>query len=149
MRGESRVVGGWGTTTQATVFLGTFPVPLTMWGDYSYIPLEDSLGNLVAVSFNGSTNTLQLGRPNSAGSDCNANFLMLVPVFAVTAGLQGTNLVLSFPTQSGFKYEVAYKYDLTDPQWAPLGNGIAGDNSIMCVTNEAAGEGCFYRVQIQ
>jgi hypothetical protein len=105
----SRVTGGWGTTTQTTSLLGTFSVPLTAWEGYDYIPLEDSFGNLVTVSFNGSTNTLQLARPSSANSDCNANFLMLVPIFAVNASLKENNMILSFPTQSGFNYQAEYK----------------------------------------
>jgi hypothetical protein len=145
----SRVTGGWGTTTQTTSLLGTFSVPLTAWESYNYIPLEDSLGNLVTVSFNGSTNTLQLGRPTSAGSDCNANFLMLVPVFAINASLKSAGMILSFPTQSGFNYQAQYKKNLTDAQWTPIGDALAGNNSIMSVSNQTASETGFYRVQIQ
>lgn len=144
----SQVTGGWGTPTQTTSLLGTFSVPLTAWESYNYIPLEDSSGNMVTVSFNGSTNTLQLGRPSSANSDCNANFLMLVPIFAVNASLKANNVILSFPTQSGFKYEVEYKNSLTDTQWMPVGSDLAGNNSIMFVTNQAAAQAHFYRVQI-
>jgi hyaluronate lyase len=144
----SQVTGGWGTTSQTTSLLGTFSIPLTAWETYNYIPLEDSFGNLVTVSFNGSTNTLQLERPGSAGSDCNANFLMLVPIFAVNAGLNGTNMILSFPTQSGFNFQTQYKNNLTDPQWLPIGNNLAGNNSMMTVTNPAASQTRFYRVQI-
>lgn len=144
----SIVTSGWGTTNQTTNCLGTFSVPNTAWESYNYIPLEDNSGNLVTVSFNGSTNTLQLGRPASATSDCNANFLMLVPVFALNSGLTSSNLVLSFPTQSGFNYQVEYKNNLTDTQWNPLGAAMSGNNSMMSVTNLAAGQR-FYRVQIE
>ena len=145
----SRVTGGWGTTTQTTTLLGTFAVPLTAWESYNYIPLEDNFGNLATVSFNGSTNTLQLGRPSSASSDCNVNFLMLVPVFALNTGFTGTNLVLSFPTQSGFNYQLQYKNHLTDAQWTPVGDSLAGNNSMRTITNQTASGTCFYRVQIQ
>jgi hyaluronate lyase len=145
----SQVTQGWGTTSQTTNFLGTFSVPNTAWESYNYIPLQDNFGNPVTVSFNGSTNTLQLGRPISATSDCNANFLMLVPVFALSAGSISSNLVVSFPTQSGFNYQVEYKNNLTDPQWTPLGSALAGNNSTMSVTNSTAVKTCFYRVQIE
>jgi hyaluronate lyase len=145
----SRVTGGWGTITQTTSFLGTFSVPLTAWESYDYVPLEDSLGNLVTVSFNGSTNTLQLGNPSSAASDCNANFFMLVPVFAVNANMKNANMILSFPTQSGFNYQTQYKNQLMDAQWIPMGGNLAGNNSTMFVTNQAASQARFYRVQIQ
>jgi hyaluronate lyase len=145
----SEVTRGWGTSTQMTNLLGTFSVPLTAWESYNYIPLEDNLGNLVAVSFNGSTNTLQLGRPASATSDCNANFLMLVPVFALTFSPGNANFVISFPTQSGFNYQVQFKNALTDPQWAPLGNIFAGNDLVVSVTNSISSRTSFYRVQIQ
>lgn len=144
----SRVAGGWGTTNQTTTLLGTFNAPFTAWESYGYIPLEDNFGNLVTVTFSGSTNTLQFGRPSSASSDCNANFLMLVPVFALNSGLEGTNLVMSFPTQQGFNYQVQYKNNLTDPVWAPVGNNLPGNNLMMSATNPASSQTRFYRVQI-
>jgi hyaluronate lyase len=145
----SEVTHGWGTANQTTNFLGAFSVPLTAWESYNYIPLTDNSGNPVAVSFNGSTNTLQLERPSSATSDCNANFLMLVPVFKLGANPGGTNIIISFPTQSGFNYQAEYKTNLTDSQWIPLGNSVAGNNFIESVTNSPAVKTRFYRVQIQ
>jgi hypothetical protein len=145
----SEVTRGWGTTSQVTNLLGSFSVPLTAWENYNYIPLEDNSGNLAVVSLNGSTNTLQLGRPASATSDCNANFLMLVPVFALKANVIGTNLVVSFPAQSGFNYEIEYKTNLTDAQWNLLGSSVHGNDVMMSVTNPIAGQASFYRVLIQ
>jgi hyaluronate lyase len=145
----SEVTRGWGTTSQVTNLLGSFSVPLTGWESYNYIPLEDSSGNLIAVSFNGSTNTLQLGRPISATSDCNANFLMLVPVFALQANVIGTNLVVSFPSQSGFNYQVQYKRNLTDAQWTSPGSSVPGNDAMLSVTNPAVGQAGFYRVIVQ
>jgi hyaluronate lyase len=144
----SEVTHGWGTTSQTTNLLGTFFMPLTAWETYDYIPLTDNFGNPVVVTFNGSTNTLQLGRPSSATSDCNANFLMLVPVFNLGFASRGTNLVISFPMQSGFNYQAEYKTNLTDPQWLPLGNNVAGNNLTGWVTNSTAVQTRFYRVQI-
>jgi hyaluronate lyase len=145
----SRVTGGWGTTSQTTNFLGIFSVPNTAWESYNYIPLADNFGNLVAVSLNGSTNTLQLGRPASATADCNANFLMLVPVFTLNAFEGNTNVVISFPTQAGFNYQTQYKTNLTDAQWSALGSPIAGNNLMESVTNSISSHNCFYRVQIE
>lgn len=144
----SQVTHGWGTTGQITNLLGTFLVPLTAWESYNYIPLTDDNGNLVAVSFNGSTNTLQLGRPSTDNSDCNANFLMLVPVFNLAFELDDTNIVISFPTQSGFNYQAEYKANLSDPQWLPIGGNVQGNNLIESVTNATAAQSRFYRVQI-
>lgn len=142
-----RVTGGWGTTNQPTNLLGTFSVPLTAWESYNYIPLRDSQGNLAAVALTGATNTLRLARPGNVTGDCNANFLMLVPVFGVDAALGGTNITLSFPSQSGFNYLVQYKNDLGDPSWSPLMD-IAGDDTRKSVNDPATNNAHFYRVQI-
>jgi hyaluronate lyase len=144
----SQITGGWGTTNQTTNGLGTFCVANTAWESYNFVPLQDGTGNLATISFNGSTNTLRLGRPSSASSDCNANFLMLVPIFAINAVQAGTNIVISFPTQSGFNYQVQYKTNLLDAVWNPLGS-FAGDNSFKSVSDPAAFSTRFYRVQVQ
>ncbi len=91
----ARVTGGWGTTNQTTDFLGTFFVANSAYESYSLVPLEDAAGQLVTVKFDGSTNTLRLGRPATATTDCNANFLMLVPIFALNAAPNGTNVMIS------------------------------------------------------
>jgi len=145
----SQVTGGWGTVNQTTNLLGTFSVPNTAWESYNYIPLENSSGNLVTVTFNGSTNTLQLERPGTANSDCNANFLMLVPVFTLGATQNGSNMAISFPTQAGFNYQVEYKTNLTDSTWILLGSSITGNNSTQSFNDLPAAGTRFYRVQIQ
>jgi hyaluronate lyase len=143
-----QVTGGRGTTAQTTNLLGTFAVPLTAWESYNYIPLLGSSGNLVTVTFNGSTNTLRLSRPSSATADCNANFLMLVPIFAVSAAQNVTNVVISFPAQPGFSYQVQYKTNLTDAVWNSLGS-MAGTKAVLSVSNSASGNSRFYRVMVQ
>jgi len=145
----SEVTGGWGTGTQTTNLLGTLSVGNTGWESYNYVPLKDSSGNLVTVAFNGSTNTLRLGRPATATSDCNANFLMLVPVFAMNATVTGGNVMVSFPTQSGFNYQVQYKNSLSDPGWSPLGGVVGGNDSVRSVGDPATAGARFYRVQVQ
>lgn len=145
----SQVTGNWGTTNQTTTLLGTFSVANTAWESYNYVSLLDGAGNLVRISFNGSTNTLRLDRPATATADCNANFLMLVPVFAINATQSGNNLVISFPTQSGFNYQVQYKNTLGDSHWTLLGNPVAGDNTVRSISDPAVNDTRFYRVQIQ
>ncbi|MDR3460019.1 MAG: polysaccharide lyase family 8 super-sandwich domain-containing protein [Verrucomicrobiae bacterium] len=142
-----RVTGGWGTTNQSTNFLGTFAVPLTAWESYNYIPLRDSLGNLATVNLTGPTNTLRLARPTTATADCNANFLMLVPVFGANAFPSGTNLTIVFPSQSGFNYQVQYKNSLNDATWSPLLD-VAGDNTTKSVSDPTVNTARFYRVQV-
>jgi hypothetical protein len=144
----SQVTGGWGTTLQTSNFLGTFSVANTAYESYNFVPLEDGAGNLVTVPLNGSTNTLKLARPVSATADCNANFLMLVPVFGLSAIPSGAGMVLSFPTQSGFNYQVQYKNTLADATWSPLGNVVAGDGTVKSVS-DAGATVRFYRVSMQ
>jgi hypothetical protein len=145
----SIVTSGWGTTSQTTNQLGTFTVPNTGWESYSYVPLRDASGNLVTLTFDGSTNTLQVGRPvdSPASPDVNVNFLMLTPVFTMGASHVGTNLVMSFPTVSGFNYQVQYKTNLTDPSWVLLGSPVAGSNVVESVSDPVKGATRFYRVQ--
>jgi len=145
----SRVTSGRGTASQVTNFLGTFSVPLTAWENYTYTPLTDDAGNLVTVFFDGSAQTLQLGRPSSDTSDCNANFLMLVPVFTLNAVAQGTNVVISFPSQAGFNYQMECTTNLAEAGWVPLGSAVAGDNLMESATNSSIAGARFYRVQIE
>jgi len=142
-----QVTGGWGTTNQSTNLLGTFSLPTTAWESYSHIPLKDSLGNLATVILTGATNTLRLARPSNVSGDCNANFLMLVPVFGVDASVAGTNITLSFPSQSGFNYLVQYKNSLGDANWNPLVD-VAGDDTKKSVYDATTNNAHFYRVQI-
>jgi len=143
-----QVMNGLGTTTQTTNVLGVFNVPLTAWEDYNYIPQHDTNGSLVPVAFNGSTDTLRLVRPGTATSDCNANFLMLVPVFEVNSSFDGTNLHLSFPTQSGFNYQVQCKNDLADFAWMPV-TDLAGSDSLRTFMDTVSNRFRFYRVLVQ
>ena len=140
-----QVTGGWGTTNQTTNFLGTFSVANTGWESYNYVPLKDNAGNLATLSFSGSTNTLRLARPASATADCNANFLMLVPVFAVNATESGSNAVLSFPSQSGFNFQVQYKTNLQDATWNSTTN-LPGDNTVKSIADPVLSTARFYRI---
>lgn len=144
-----RVLGGWGTAVQTTNLLGTFSVPLTAWESYTYVPLRDSAGNLVTVTFDGSTNTLRLARPTTATSDCNANYLMLTPVLTVNAVLNGLNTTVSFPSQLGFNYQIQYKTNLTGTDWISLGDPIAGNGGIQSANLPSSAQTGFYRVLLE
>ena len=60
---------------QTTTELGSFTFPAIGWGNYAYVPLTDTLGNLVEVTLSG-TETLRI----NAGSGANVNFFMLMAV---------------------------------------------------------------------
>ena len=70
-----RIVGDAGTVNQTTSTLGLFLVPSTA---YTYVPLTDSMGNLVKVALNGAT-TLRLTALASANPTLQLNYLLLVP----------------------------------------------------------------------
>jgi hypothetical protein len=144
-----QVTGGWGTPAQTTNMLGTFSLPLTDWEAYNLIPLKDGFGNLVTVTFNGSTNTLRLARPTTATQDCNANYLMLTPVLTVTAILNGSNTTLSFLTQRGFNYQAEYKTNLTDTDWISVGDPVPGNGGTQSVDVPATNANGFYRVRLE
>jgi hypothetical protein len=49
----SKVVSGWGTSSQTTTELGVFQFPANGWGSYAYVPLTDKNGNRIAVTLSG------------------------------------------------------------------------------------------------
>jgi len=146
------VTDGWGTTSQTTNILGAFAIPNTGgWETYAFVPLRDSSGNVATITLNGSTNTLQLGRPvdSPASADVNVNFLMLVPVLQTSVAQVGNNVVVKFPTTTGFKYQLQYKTNLTDPTWLPVGSPVPGNNGTQTVSDAINLGPRFYRVQVQ
>lgn len=74
---------------------------------------------------------------------------MVTPVLAVTAALQGTNTTLSFPTQTGFNYQILYKTNLNDPEWILIGAPVSGNGAVQSADVPANGQSGFYRVQLQ
>ncbi len=146
------VTDGWGTSSQTTNILGAFAIPNTGgWETYAFVPLRDSSGNVATITLNGSTNTLQLGRPvdSPASADVNVNFLMLVPVLQTSVAQVGNNVVVKFPTTTGFKYQLQYKTNLTDPTWLPVGSPVPGNNGTQTVSDAINLGPRFYRVQVQ
>jgi len=79
--------------------------------------------------------------------DIQAN-LVGAPVLPVTvsAALVGSNIQISFPTQNGASYEVAFKAKLTDASWAPI-ETIPGDGTTKTVFYPANTATGFYTVR--
>ncbi|MBW8863807.1 MAG: hypothetical protein JF609_02590 [Verrucomicrobia bacterium] len=146
------VTGGQGTTNQTTTRLGTFAVPSTgNWQTYTWVPLKDSGGNLVAITNSGALKTF---RVMTDSGNYNANFYLLVPAYTpppsvpLSANNAGSGLRLSFSTLPGYSYQVQFKTNLTDAVWLPAGGPISGDGTAKAMTN-FTGTSCFYRLQIQ
>ena len=60
----------------------------------------------------------------------------------------GAGLNLSFPTESGFTYQVFYKNNIGDANWTSL-NGVtySGTNGAMVSINDAPPGTCFYQLR--
>ncbi|MDB6112448.1 MAG: hypothetical protein JWR69_4198, partial [Pedosphaera sp.] len=91
----SQVTNGWGTSSQALAPMGTFTFGNSGgWQSYQWVPLRDSVGNLVRLNLTG-TNTFQL--TGNSGGGGNNNFFMLTPAntnVPVISGIypNGTNM---------------------------------------------------------
>jgi len=77
-----------------------------------------------------------------------AELKLRAPAF-VRASLSGTNVLISFPTRYGLRYQVFYKTNLTDPTWQPLGSAITGDGTVKTVQDHVSATTRFYTVNTQ
>ncbi len=144
----AQVTNGWGTTTPLTRYLGTFSGTGASFATWQWVQLINTNTSMPAVVSIGGTNTLQM----TGDYNENVNFFQLVPVVQsvkLTASLSGTNMVVSFPTQTGSTYTVYYKNNLADTAWMQLGAQIPGNDSIISVTNGIQGSSRFYQLMIQ
>lgn len=149
----SQVTSGFGTSTQTTNFLGNFSIQVGGWSTWEWASLKDGNGDLVKLTLDGSTNTLQLsGSPVIGHPEVNVNFLMLVPTtpaLKLKMSVSGGNVAISFPTVTGSTYQVQYKNHLTDATWSSLGSSVSGNNAVRTVNDTVGGGSRFYRVQVQ
>jgi hypothetical protein len=150
----SQITGGWGTTEQTKVDLGSFPVDSHGWGTYAWVPLRDAGGNAVKLTLDGNKQTFRLTSAGpEANTEVNVNFLMFVPAApaqpTINAALIDGNISLSFATESGFSYQVRYKDELSDSSWNNLGSAIPGDGMVKTVSDPASGAKRFYRLEAQ
>jgi beta-glucosidase len=140
---NSLVISGAGTANQTTQLLGTFSSTGTGWQAWQWVPLLNANGQPAVVPLGG-VETFKM----TSGNNVNANFYMLVPVPAstnITTFLSGTNTVLSFPTQVGFKYLVVYKTNLEDANWKLL-SIVPGDGTTKILTDAITEPRRFYKL---
>ena len=121
------------------------------WGTWQWQELMDGSGNPAKVVLDGTAQILRLG--GTTGNEVNVNFLMLVattPTPTLTATFGGGNVTISFPTQTGYSYQLQYKTNLTDVIWTPLGSPISATTPFSPSAIHTPGNSHrFYRVQIQ
>jgi hypothetical protein len=146
----ARVTSGVGTSNQTLTALGTFSVLPVGWSSWEWAMLKDSNGKLVKVTLDGSPVTFRYSGTSVPGQpELNTGFFMLAataPDLIVTATHVAGNIVLSFPTQTGFAYQVQYKNHLSDATWTPLGSAVSGNGAVQSVSDPAAAGGRVYRV---
>lgn len=147
----TQVTNGVGTATQMTNYLGSFKGSGTSFATWQDVYLTDAATNIIILPFGG-VETLQfIGDYNE-----NVNYFELVPLTPVsphiTASVSGSNIQLSFQTQTGFSYTMYYKNNLTDPSWTQLGSPVPGNAAIESVTDSnirLSQNHRFYRLTIQ
>jgi hypothetical protein len=71
----AQVTSGQGTSSQTLTNIGSFNFNSGGIGTYAYVPLKDSLGNLVVVTNLAGVSTVRI----TSGGGANANFYMLIP----------------------------------------------------------------------
>jgi endoglucanase len=98
--------------------------------------LSDGSGNL-SIVYNGDGN---------AEGDIDGFQIQAAPL-EISAVFNGTNVFVSFLTESGLSYQVQYKNNLTDANWTLL-EAVSGNDAIQSVSDLADGNGRLYRVQI-
>jgi len=148
----AQVTSGAGTSTQTTNVLGYFQTTGNNFGSWQYVQLINTNNSQpVIVSLNG-LQTLQI---TGDGFE-KVNFFMLASAtpntVTITPSISGSNLILSFPTQSGYTYTMYYKNDLTDANWTQLsggGNPVTGNGSTQSVTDSHSQAHRFYQLSIQ
>ena len=72
---------------------------------------------------------------------------MLVPVFNLNTTYNGGSVNLTFPTQTGFSYQVQFENNPGDSAWRPLAD-IPGSNAIQTVGDATTAQAGFYRIVI-
>ncbi|HWD17675.1 MAG TPA: hypothetical protein VHB20_00220 [Verrucomicrobiae bacterium] len=150
----SLVTSGYGNTNQTTSLLGTFYIPPIGWTSWEWASLLDASGNPAKVYLDGSQTTLRLsGTPVNGQPEVNVNFLMLIattPSPTLTAAVAGSTITISFPTQTGYSYQVQSKNTLSDSAWTPVGGLHGGNGSTQSQNDSVTGSTTkFYRVQVQ
>jgi len=144
----TQVTNGVGTATQMTNYLGSFKGSGTSFATWQNVYLTDAATNRIILPFSG-VETLQfIGDYNE-----DVNYFELVPLTplspVITASVSGSNIQLSFPTQSGFSYTMYYKNNLTDSSWTQLGSQVTGNGSVQSVSDSLSQSHRFYWLGVQ
>jgi hypothetical protein len=103
--------------------------------------IAGNAGSELTHIINGTGNTL-----NTAVTTATANFLWLNPNFSIQAAGHGTNIDISFPTESWHSYQVQSRTALLNASWVNLGGLIGGSDARQTVTAPISPGSQFFRV---
>jgi len=112
--------------------------------DMINVYITGETGSEMTHIINGTGTTLTTGVTTTT-----ANTLWTNPTFGIKAGLSGTNVAISFPTESWHSYKLFYKNAVTGGTWSALGSALPGNDAIETLTDSPATTARFYRVQSQ
>jgi hypothetical protein len=137
-----QVTSGAGTANQVTKRLGHFHNFGRGYQTHDWVPLTDDGLAAPAVVKLGGVGTLRL----SSGT-FNPNYLMFVPAGGISlkATRSGSNILISFPTQSGVVYRVFYRTDIASGNWTLL-TSVLGDGTTKSATDSTSSSPRFYKV---
>jgi hypothetical protein len=100
----------------------------------------EGVGEMTHI-INGTGNTVGPGYGQTT-----ADYLWLNPMFNVSAGISGSNIMFTFPTESWHSYQLQYKNAVTDSAWSSLGGLIGGNDTLQTITDSTAASSRFYRI---
>ncbi|HTY87354.1 MAG TPA: hypothetical protein VMB80_07810 [Candidatus Acidoferrum sp.] len=76
-----------------------------------------------------------------------ANTLWANPTFYASSGMRGTNVAISFPSESWHAYQLQYRNALTDSGWSNLGGLVGGNDALQTIIDPPTAAKRFYRVK--
>jgi hypothetical protein len=137
-----QVISGAGTANQTTKRLGHFHNFGRGPQAHDWVPLTDDGLAAPAVVKLGGVGTLRL----SSGT-FNPNYFMFVPAGGISlkAARNGSNVLISFPTQTGVSYRVFYRTDIASGNWTLL-TTVLGDGTTKSATDSTSTSPRFYKV---
>ena len=128
--------------------------PAVLWRDGAMISLNDlpevkaaGWSALTARDINDQDQIVGSGRRNGFVSAFVLSPIATPSPFSLTITRGGTNVLVSFPTEARFRYDVQSKTSPTETNWNLLAK-IAGNGSTQSATDPATNAARFYRVMV-
>lgn len=140
----AEVVSGVGTTNQVTQPLGVWSATGRDNQTHEWVLLTHPGQASPALVKSGGLATLRL---STSTGNCHPSYFMFVPAvdLVLTAQAAGTNVVISFPTQTGLNYRLLHRADLSTGSWNLLTN-LVGDGGVKSIRESMSQTQRFYKV---